>query len=148
MSGSGVDIGSESQKCEVERVIIKRKIVSRHLEEDGSVKVVSVGIPTVTTSPERFVKLSSEFAGLMAYESSSSMAVLFVVCSELASYKFSDQVYLHHHEGISKSSFNKGVNRLIEIGLLRKTENPHIYSVNRSFIEYGKNKRPDVSRDS
>lgn len=141
MSGSGVDVGNDVQKFEVERVVLRRKVVSTVLGEDGSVKKVIVSTPEITTSPDRFVKLSSEFAGRMVYEPACSMAVLFVVCVELASYKFSDRVYIHHHEAISRSQFKRGVVRLLEIGLLKETENPHIYLVNRSFIEYGKNKK-------
>lgn len=147
MSVSGVDIRGDVQKFEVERVVLKRKVVSTVLGDDGSVKKVIVSTPEVTTSPDRFVKLSSEFAGRMCYEPGCAMAVLFVVCAELASYKFSDRVYLHHHESISRSQFKRGVVRLLEIGLLKETDNPHIYLVNRSFIEYGKNKS-NVSRDS
>ena len=140
MNTSGVNTGTDVQKFEVERVILKRKVVSKDIGSDGTIKQTTVVTPEITTSPERFVKLSSEFAGRMVYEPGCAMSVLFVVCSELASYKFSDRVYLHHHEAISRSQFKRGVVRLLEIGLLKETENPHIYLVNRSFIEYGKNK--------
>lgn len=142
---SGVDTGLMVQNCEVERVVLKRKVISKTLDDNGQVRMVTVGVPTITTSPVKFVKLGSEFVEKMLYADRDAMGVFFVVCLELSSGKFTDSVYLHHHEALSKSGFRRGLFALKELGLLTDTENPHIYRVNRSFVEYGKNKRPNVS---
>lgn len=90
----------------------------------------------------KFIKVFPEFWLLGDHLSGSALMMLFKIGGMVQDGRFGHMVYCFNYKsfGMSKASFYRGLNELLEVCVIAKTEVPNQYEVNPNIIFNGKRK--------